>query len=301
MSDEILNVLSKCAVWVYPPICYNFTVKKILIVVDMEGIAGIPMNSFWATVPGFPTYFLKRRLLIKEVNAAITGILKSGKHPQDIVVLDWHWNHHNFSEQNLPKGVQLIRQSEGELLKSGLIEKVFLIGFHGAAQTSCRYAHTMRYAIKVMRTSAKPIGEASLWAYVAGSMHIPIAFVTGDSLAIQEIKLLGNETVCVETKNEKETPSPTLIYKEIEKGAEDAAKKIIIPLATPSPFAIEFIFKSKKLTKNIPKNYFSRKNGEYIVIENQTAVDVYNDFREKIYTYLKKVNPLYLAKAYLHS
>ncbi|MES2930746.1 MAG: M55 family metallopeptidase [Patescibacteria group bacterium] len=272
--------------------------KRLLIVVDMEGIAGIPMSHIWSTVPGFPTYYPKRRLLVREVNAAIAGALNAGIHPEEIVVLDWHWVHLNFFEKDLPSGVTLIRDGEGDLLRSGSIEKIFLLGFHGGAGTFARYAHTMRYAIKTMRVAGKTIGETGLWSYVAGSMHVPVALITGDSLAIEEMKQYGGETVCIETKNQKETPSPDLIYEKIEKAAEEAVDKTIAPIPTSSPFAIEFIFKSRKLTKDIPQKYFTRRNNEYLVIENKTALEVYENFRGKIYAYLKKVNPLYLVRNY---
>lgn len=47
--------------------------KRLLIVADMEGIAGIGHDDFWSTIKGHPLYYLKRHLLVEEVNAAIAG------------------------------------------------------------------------------------------------------------------------------------------------------------------------------------------------------------------------------------
>src|SRR6185436_15034155 len=130
--------------------------KRLLIIADMEGIAGIGLNEFWATVKGYPSYFLKRHFLVNQVNAAIRGALKAGLKPAEIVVADWHSTHHNFYENQLPQGIILIRDQENKELENG-IEQVFLVGFHAAAGTGVRYAHTFRYAIKTFMIGGKPI------------------------------------------------------------------------------------------------------------------------------------------------
>ncbi|MES2930253.1 MAG: M55 family metallopeptidase [Patescibacteria group bacterium] len=272
--------------------------KKLLIVSDMEGIAGIPMNQFWATVPGHPLYFFKRRLLIKEIKASIRGAVRAGLKPEEIVVLDWHSTHHNFSQKEMPEGVTVIQKGETDFLKSGTIEKVFLIGFHAKAEISVPIAHSMRYTIKTLKIKGKSIGEASLWAYVAGSMNIPITLMTGDNFAVSEIRSLDMQTICIETKNEKETPRPEDIYKKIEIAAEKAIHKTVLPLSTPSPFSISFSFKSARLGEEMPEKYFTRREGEHIIIEGKTAADVYDDFRDRVYAYIKTINPLRLIHAY---
>ena len=126
-----------------------------------------------------------------------------------------------------------------------------------------------------------------MWAYNAGSLGIPIALLAGDSYAIGEMKSLGLETICVETKNEKETPPPPSIRRKIEQAAEQALTKKISPLSTFSPFSVKFSFKSSKLMRDMPSEYFTRRDGEYLVIEGKTAHDVYDDFQNKVGAYIK--------------
>ena len=252
----------------------------------MEGIAGIGVNEFWSTIKGHPLYFFKRPLLVKEINAAINGAMKAGLKPDEIVVADWHLTHHNFYQNDLPSGVTLVRTGENKFLESG-VEKVFLIGFHAAAGTPVRYAHSFSYAIKTFMIGNRPVGETTMWAYNAGSMGIPIALLAGDSFAVGEIKALQLETICVETKNEKDMPSPASIRQSIERAAEQSLSKKISPVSTPSPFSVKFSFKSPKLIRNIPAEYFTRRDGEYLVIEGKTAHDVYNDFQNKVGAYIK--------------
>jgi D-amino peptidase len=267
----------------------KFFMKKLLIVVDMEGVGGIGLNEFWSTIKGHPLYFFKRHLLVKEINAAISGAMKTGLKSDEIVVADWHLTRHNFHQNDLPRGVTLVRTGENKFLEGG-VEKIFLIGFHAAAGTPVRYAHSFRYAIKTFMISDRPVGETTMWAYNAGSMGVPIALLAGDSFAVGEIKSLGLETVCVETKNEKSLPSPASIRQSIEAAAEQALSKKIFPLSSPSPFSVKFSFKSPKLTRNIPEKYFTRRDGEYLVIEGKTAHDVYDDFQNKVGEYIKRKN-----------
>lgn len=265
--------------------------KKLLMIVDMEGIAGIGVNEFWSTIKCHPLYYLKRHFLVEEVNSAIRGAIKGGLGTEEIVVVDWHLTNHNFRQDELPSGVTLVRGGEHKFLKVG-IEKVFLIGFHGAAGTPFRYAHSFSYTIKDLVINGKSGGETTMWAYTAGSMGIPIVLLTGDIFAIKEIKSLGLETVCIDTKGAKDMASIEDTHKRIELAAEQAVTKDIKPLPTPSPFSVQFSFKSSKMTRNLPAEYFTRRDGEYFVIEGKNAYDVYDLFHAKIErTYIRSMLP----------
>jgi len=271
--------------------------KKLLIVADMEGIAGIPMSQFWPTVPGNPLYYSKRKLLVKEITAAIQGAINAGLKTEEIVVLDWHWDHDNLKQTDFPAGITLIQKNEGPLLRTGAIKNIFLIGFHAQAGLPVRYAHTMRSIIKTFLINNTPAGEATFWAFAAGSVNIPIALITGDSFAIKEIQSLGLATECVETKNQTSNPDPEEIYKKIEIAAEEAIHKQVRPLEAPSPFSIKFSFKYMRPNKHIPSQYFTRREKDYLILERETALEVYEDFRGKIYPFIRTLNPLRLLQA----
>jgi D-aminopeptidase len=260
--------------------------KKLLIVVDMEGIAGIGVNEFWSTIRGHPLYFFKRHLLVEETNAAISGAIKAGLKADQIVVVDWHLTNHNIYRSELPSGVTLIRGEETKFLE-GSIEKVFLVGFHGAVGAPARYAHSFSYAIKDLLIDNKSAGETTVWAYTAGSKRVPIALLTGDAFAIGEIQSLGLETVCVDTKGGNTDSFVRSKHKSIELAAERAVSREIKPLSAPSPFSLAFSFKSRKMAQNLPMEYFDRRDGESFVIEKETAYEVYDVFHNKVGAYIR--------------
>jgi D-aminopeptidase len=260
--------------------------NRLLIIADMEGIAGIGLHDFWSTIKGHPCYFFKRKLLVKEINAAIAGAIKAGVKAEEIIVADWHLTRHNVYQDEVPEGVRIIRADENAFLEKG-IEKVFLIGFHAGAGIPVPYAHSFRYAVKTFTIDDTAAGEATMWAYNAGSLGIPIALLTGDPFAVREIKALGLKTICVETKNERRTLPLEDVYFQIERAAEEALRAPIAPLPSPSPFVVAFSLKSKKMMRTIPKDYFTWRDGDMLVIEGETAHGVYDAFLNKVGAHIK--------------
>ncbi|MES2225465.1 MAG: M55 family metallopeptidase [Patescibacteria group bacterium] len=260
--------------------------KKLLIIADMEGIAGIGHDDFWSTIKGHPLYYLKRHLLVEEVNAAITGALNAGLWAEEIVVADWHLTNYNFYQNELPQGVTLVRAGEEKFLKEGA-EKVFLVGFHGAVGTPPRLAHSFSYAIKELIIHGSPGGEATMCAYMAGSAGVPVALLSGDEFAISEIRDLGMDTLCIDTKSQSNTISPAQKHEEITRASEEVFTKNIQPLFSPSPFVVKFSFKSASMARHLPKEYFTRREGEYFVIETSTAYEAYEAFHIKVGSYMR--------------
>ena len=220
---------------------------KLLIVVDMEGVSGISMDEYWFSIKGHPLYFLKRRFLVNEVNAAITGALNAGLNEKDIIVADIHLTHYNLTKNDLPQGIEIIREIDTNQIGKK-IEKIFLIGFHASADTPARYGHSFSYMVESIRKNEEEIGETNMWAYVAGSLNIPIALATGDSYAISELRLLDNECNCIVNKEPNNTTDASTILKQIEKAAESGIRNPRKSIIAPEPFQIEIKFKSDKET-----------------------------------------------------
>ncbi len=264
--------------------------KKLLIVSDMEGIAGIGIDGFWPTVKGFPSYFFKRKLLVKQLNAAIRGAIQGGVKAEEIVVADWHATHHNVYDGELISDVVIIRNHENRMLEQG-IEKVFLMGFHAAAGIDAGYAHTFTYPINQFIVDKKAIGETSMWAYNAGSLNIPIALVVGDCFAMAEAKALGLSALCVETKNIEGSYPVNKVCELIERAAAEAVKKELVPLEVASPFRVEFSFKSKRLMR-LGKTVFQCTSDGLLCIESKTAHQAYDDFRGSVYPFIGRHNLL---------
>lgn len=93
-----------------------------------------------------------------------------------------------------------------------------------------------------------------MWAYNAGSVGIPITFVSGDSFAVQEIKDLGLDTICVETKNQSDTPKPEVICSRIRASVAKALTKVIAPLCAQKSFSIIFFSNRQRKLRKFPKN-----------------------------------------------
>lgn len=160
---------------------------KILISVDIEGVAGV--FNVEQTRPGNPEYERARRWMTEEANAAIRGAFKGGA--STVLVNDSHGSFRNLLVEQLDHRAQYVLGKPRYLgMMSGLeqgCQGVLLLGYHSRAQGRGILAHTINsFAFARIEVNSQPMGEASLYGSLATELGVPVLFGSGDDQFIQE-------------------------------------------------------------------------------------------------------------------
>ena len=164
--------------------------RKVFISVDMEGISGVVQPAQLGP-DGFE-YQRAREWMTAEVTAAITGIRESG--PADVVVCDSHGNGQSVLIDRLPDDVRLVRGFPRPLEMMQGIDDSFaaavFIGYHGSEWTAGAVrSHTISSArLLGVRLNGMEVSEGLYNAALAGEFGVPVAFISGDRLAIAQMQ-----------------------------------------------------------------------------------------------------------------
>ena len=164
--------------------------RKIFISVDMEGITGVVQPAQLGP-EGFE-YQRAREWMTGEVNAAIGGIRASG--PADIVVCDSHGNGQSLLIDKVPDDVQIVRGFPRPLEMMQGIDNSFaaavFIGYHASEWTANAVrGHTVSSArLLGVRLNGTEVSEGIYNAALAGEFGVPVAFVSGDRLAVSQLQ-----------------------------------------------------------------------------------------------------------------
>ncbi len=207
--------------------------QKILISVDMEGIAGV-VTSAQLGPSGFE-YQRFRQFMTDETLAAIDGAIEAGA--KEIVVADSHGNGQNLLIEKLPDDVLIIRSWPRRFgMVAGIDESfdgVMLIGYHASTHNPAGVrAHTFSSA-KLTKVSVNDISVSEgMWvAMVAGHFNVPVIMISGDNIATKEVKdFLGDVEVAVVKEamgfHSAKTRTPAMAAKIIKEASARAVKKI---------------------------------------------------------------------------
>jgi D-amino peptidase len=164
--------------------------RKIFISVDMEGITGVVQPAQLG--PGGFEYDKAREWMTAEVNAAIAGIRESGA--ADIVVCDSHGNGQSVLIDKLPEDVRIVRGFPRPLEMMQGIDDTFaaavFIGYHGSEWTTGAVrGHTISSArLLGIKLNGAEVSEGIYNAALAGQFGVPVAFVSGDRLAVAQLQ-----------------------------------------------------------------------------------------------------------------
>ena len=164
--------------------------RKIFISVDMEGITGVVQPAQLGP-EGFE-YQRAREWMTGEVNATIAAIRASG--PADVVVCDSHGNGQSLLIDKLPDDVQIVRGFPRPLeMMQGIDDSfaaAFFIGYHASEWTANAVrGHTISSArLLGVRLNGAEVSEGIYNAALAGQFGVPIAFVSGDRLAVTQLQ-----------------------------------------------------------------------------------------------------------------
>jgi len=232
----------------------NTYAQKILISVDMEGLAGVVTGAQLG--PSGFEYQRFRKFMTDETLAAIDGAVEAGA--QEILVVDAHGNAQNILIELLPDNVKVIRSWPRRFgMVAGIDESfdgVILIGYHSSTHNMEGVrAHTFSSA-KLTKVAVNNIAVSEgMWvAMVAGHFKVPVIMISGDDIATSEVKdFLGEvETAVVKEAmgfHSAKTLTPAAAVKIIKSGSFSAVKNIKkykpYKLDT-SPLVLEVSFKN---------------------------------------------------------
>ena len=226
------------------------TGRKVYISVDMEGISGV--NGDDQTSAGQAEYGRARKLMVEDANAAIRGAFAGGA--TDVLVNDSHGGQRNLLPEDLDPRARLISHSfKRHGMMEGLDESfdsVLFIGYHAKASAPRGlFAHTGSGVVRDLQINGTSVGEGGMNAALAAWYGVAVALVTGDDVAVDEVKARVPGVKGVVVKRAINTRAVELVplveaRRQIEAGAKEAvaAAKKPAPMRT-GPFTVTMQFR----------------------------------------------------------
>jgi len=228
--------------------------RKVFISVDMEGISGVVQPAQLGP-DGFE-YQRAREWMTGEVNAAIAGIRDAG--PSEIVVADSHGNGQSLLIDKLPDDVRTVRGFPRPLEMMQGIDESFsaavFIGYHASEWTpNAVRGHTISSArLLGIKLNGTEVSEGMYNAALAGQFGVPVAFVSGDRLAVMQLQQVARAAEGAIVKepygyHSAQTVTPARGQAMIREGLKRAMAKLgagsLTPYRLTPPIALEVGFK----------------------------------------------------------
>ncbi len=170
---------------------------KVLIVTDLEGVAGIVDKDNWTQLHS--KYYEKAtRLLTNETNAAVQGFLDGGA--DEVIVLDGH-GPGAVDIELLHDKARYVRLVPSHIIcEKFKVDAIAWVGQHAKAGTEgAHMAHSGNFTVIDYRLNEISLGEFGRTAAGAGNFGIPPIFGSGDkAFTIEALGWCPNmETVSV--------------------------------------------------------------------------------------------------------
>ncbi|WP_371096281.1 M55 family metallopeptidase [Streptomyces sanglieri] len=161
---------------------------RIYISADMEGITGLVDAD--DVQPGGQDYERGRQMMVEDVNAAVRGAIEAGA--THITVNDAHGPMRNLLPEALHPAARLIRGKPKNMgMLHGLAaehDAVICVGYHSRSGTLGVLSHSfMGHEIEDMWLDGRPVGEIGLAHATAAALGVPVAVLTGDDRACEEM------------------------------------------------------------------------------------------------------------------
>lgn len=223
---------------------------RVYISVDMEGITGVVSND--QVMASGADYERFRRLMTAEANAAIEGAVAAGA--TQVLVNDSHGSMRNLFAEDLRAPAELISSNIKPMGMMQNIDQgfdaVIFIGYHAKAGSAVGVlAHTGSSTIRDLRINGKSVGEGGMNIYAAGAAGVPLVFISGDQIAIEQARELVPNIEAVQVKEAIGTRAARSLRPEeaarlIREGTQRALKRLneFKPVAASSPVRFEASF-----------------------------------------------------------
>jgi D-amino peptidase len=168
---------------------------KVLISVDMEGVAGTVTGDQLG--PNGFEYGRFREFMTREALAAVAAAKAAGA--TEVVVADAHGNGENLLIDQFPPDVRIVRSWPRRLGMVAPVDATFnaviFIGYHASTNNPAGVrAHTFSSAtLTRVAVNGVEMTEGSWGAAIAGHFGVPVVMMSGDDAAIAEVrKAIGN-------------------------------------------------------------------------------------------------------------
>lgn len=225
---------------------------KVLISVDMEGIAGV-VTGDQLSPEGFE-YQRFRDFMTKEAVAAVGAAKEAGA--TEILVVDAHGNGQNLLIEQFPKDVRIIRSWPRRFSMVAGIDRTFdaviYIGYHSSTNnTKGVRAHTFSSArLTRVALNGKEMSEGSWNASIAGHFGVPVIMISGDDAAVQEVRSIVGPLEAAEVKqslgfHSANTLTPEASRELIGQKVASALKRLkdFKPFTVSNPVTLDVSFK----------------------------------------------------------
>ncbi len=176
---------------------------RVLISVDMEGVAGVVAPE--DIKPGHAEYERNRTYMTDEASAAVRGVL-AAEPDAEVVVVDAHAAFRNILPDRLVEGCTLLRGSpRRHAMMTGIddgVDAACFIGYHGKAGTpNSVLAHTISGPlIAQVRCNGLELGELGLNVELAAHHGAACLLATGDDTLVAEAAATVAGIECVAVK-----------------------------------------------------------------------------------------------------
>ena len=243
---------------------------KVYISVDMEGIAGVVTGDQLG--PSGFEYGRAREFMTAEALAAIAGAREAGA--TEIVVSDSHGNGESLLIDQFPDDVRIVRSWPRPLMMMEGIDSTFaaaiFIGYHASTTSPAGVrAHTISSAnLASVSLNGVAMPEAGINAAIAGRFGVPVVFISGDDVAVDETrKLLGDVEGAVVKRAisfHSASTMPPKAAQQLIRGRVKAAldrRSAFKPYFVRPPIALDVVF----------KNYRRAEMLAYLSIVTRTA------------------------------
>ncbi|WP_427885146.1 M55 family metallopeptidase [Kribbella sp. GL6] len=185
---------------------------KVYVSADMEGVTGV-VDAEDVQPPG-RDYERSRVLMTEDVNAAVRGAYAAGA--TEVLVNDAHGPMRNLLPDLLDPRALLIK---GRPKPMGMMEgltpdhdAVLCIGFHARAGVLGVLSHSfMGHEIEDIWLDDHPTGEIGLLHAAAAAHGVPVALLTGDDTACDEMKAWDPAVATVAVKYAKDRFAAQLV------------------------------------------------------------------------------------------
>ncbi len=224
-------------------------VKKVYIVSDIEGVAGVVFYEH--RHPGmsrlnYEVLNRNRLLLTGEVNAAAEGAFRAGA--ESVLVHDHHGAGYNIMPELIDSRAELIHGRNAQGLAAGLFhpdldetfDALVLVGMHAKAGTEGGATPHSLIHVKTKKGGEYRLSEASNSMAYAGSFGVPAAFISGDLATVEDAAVHCPEMVKNAAKKHyasqlARTVSPEISRERIRSGVRRSLENI----SRMKPFVIE--------------------------------------------------------------
>ena len=225
---------------------------KVLISVDMEGIAGVVTGDQLG--PGGFEYQRFREFMTDEALAAVEASSEAGA--TEILVVDAHGNGQNLLLERFPEDVRVIRSWPRRYsMVAGIdssFDAVIFIGYHSSTNNPRGVrAHTFSSArLTRVALNGREMTEGSWNAAVAGYFGVPAIMISGDDAVIAEVRQVLGDIESAEVKrslgfHSANTLTPEASCKLIRQKVTSAlARRLDFkPFVLKNPVTLEVTFK----------------------------------------------------------